>query len=85
MTDLGTLGSYSRAQGINDRGQVVGFSTTPSGYEHAFIWEKGQMTDLGALYSYKSLAHRINNLGQFVGDTSTDPYVWGCHATLWKR
>jgi probable HAF family extracellular repeat protein len=39
MTDLGTLGgNYSVAVVINERGQVVGYSLTASGEEHAFLW-----------------------------------------------
>ena len=39
MTDLGTLGgSFSMATGINDAGQVVGYSTKAVGAEYyAFI------------------------------------------------
>jgi len=41
MTDLGTLGgNFSGPVAINDRGQVVGYSTTASGELHAFLWEK---------------------------------------------
>jgi probable HAF family extracellular repeat protein len=37
MTDLGPLGfNFSTAYGINNVGQVVGYSATPNGY-HAFI------------------------------------------------
>ncbi len=39
MLDLGTLGGNSQANGINDSGTVVGFSTTAtSPYDHAFIY-----------------------------------------------
>src|SRR5213080_1236416 len=50
MTDLGTLGGIrglSGAYGINEAGQVVGYSYTQSyGMEHAFLWQDGVMTDL---------------------------------------
>src|SRR5579863_2296990 len=53
ITDLGSLqnpNGVSFAQGINDQGQVVGYSSVPnvSGY-HAFFWQNGVMTDLGSL------------------------------------
>ena len=41
LTDLGTLGgSIGSAEGINQLGQVVGFSSTPSGVYHAFLWTR---------------------------------------------
>jgi probable HAF family extracellular repeat protein len=46
MTDLGTLsispvgGNLSTALGINNRGQVVGVSSTASGEIHAVLWTK---------------------------------------------
>ena len=46
--DLGTLGGEeSWAWAINNRGQVVGWSETTDGDIHPFLWEKGEMTDLG--------------------------------------
>jgi probable HAF family extracellular repeat protein len=64
MTDLGTLGGMaSFARGINDNGQVVGYSDTPSGESHAFVWHKGTMVDLGP-----GQALAINNAGQVVGN-----------------
>jgi probable HAF family extracellular repeat protein len=85
MTDLGTLGgSASFATDINARGQIVGFSNTASGVEHAFLWEKGKMTDLGTLAGdLTSRAWGINKRGQIVGesnDTTGNP-----HAVLWTK
>src|SRR4051812_26533463 len=46
VQDLGTLGgTYSTAYGINDSGQVVGYSRTNDGYEHAFLYD-GTMHDI---------------------------------------
>ena len=49
MQDLGTLGGRdSWANGINDRGQVVGESLTASHERHAFLWGAAAgMQDLG--------------------------------------
>src|SRR6187455_2538131 len=49
IVDLGTLGSATRALGLNDRGQVVGVGNTSAGAAHAFIWEGGNLRDLGTL------------------------------------
>ena len=74
MTDLGTLGGdYSFAYGINDAGQVVGYSDTAAGDQHAFITGPNGvgMTDLNSLVSLPggtvlTDAQGINNLGQVV-------------------
>jgi probable HAF family extracellular repeat protein len=43
-TDLGTLGGiYSAAAGINDQGQVVGYSLLANSTSHAFLWQDGVM------------------------------------------
>jgi probable HAF family extracellular repeat protein len=86
MTDLGTLpgGDHSQASGINNRGQVVGSSslTSPQEEGNAFLWEDGEMTDLGTLGGNFSQAFGINSRGQVVGwSTTASGYD---HAVLWN-
>jgi probable HAF family extracellular repeat protein len=71
--DLGTLrGVYSYATGINDQGEVIGFSELPyvpgNITYHAFVWRNEQITDLSDLASGTDLRPTgINNAGQIVG------------------
>jgi len=53
MVDLGTLpgGTTSQASGINNSGQVVGFSNITSGAYHAFLYSGGTMIDLNSSVS----------------------------------
>jgi len=94
MSDLGTLGGGSSgpgviiesiAYGINPAGQVVGWSNTAEGRSsHAFLWEKGVMTDLGTLGGNSSEARAINPSGQVVGFSQTVSDT-GNHAFLWEK
>ncbi|MBE7487176.1 hypothetical protein HS121_02830 [bacterium] len=83
VTSLGTLGgSWSRAYGVNDNGQVAGTSLTGSGHSGAFLWQKGSMKNLGTLGGNgPSGALAINNAGQVVG-FSINSTPQG-HAFLW--
>jgi probable HAF family extracellular repeat protein len=72
VTDLGTFGgTASRANDINDSGQVVGCANTKNWY-HAFLYSNGTMTDLGTLSPAFSVSEAcgINATGQIVGSIS---------------
>ncbi len=72
LTDLGTLGgTQSYAYGINNAGQVVGWSTTPKEVQRAFVYSSGTMADLGTLGGTYSNATGINAAGQVVGTANT--------------
>jgi probable HAF family extracellular repeat protein len=83
MKSLGHFGGNdSRALGINDAGQVVGYSYDRDNRARAFIWENGRhLIDLGTLGGDYAAAEGINNLGQIVGWASTGSGV--SHAVLW--
>ena len=80
--DLGTLGgAYSSAEAVNDRGDVVGSSTTAAGEWHAFLWSRGRMMDLGTVGGAYSVALDLNNRGEVVGVSYTEsgesyPFLW---------
>src|SRR5881398_1538808 len=72
MTDLGTLGgNTSYALGINDSGEVVGYSYLADNFtRHAFTWTaSGGMVDLGTLaVGQWSQGEKINASGEISGE-----------------
>lgn len=72
---LGTLGgNFSWAYGINDLGDVVGYSAKTSWGFHAFLWHDGIMGDLNPTTGVYAAAHAVNNKGQAVGYVDS-PYT----------
>ena len=99
MQDLGTLGTGTDAEAllINEQEQIVGVSYTnsaPSSYcaqnlgfsltTDAFLWQKGNMTDLGNFGGTCTVPTDLNNQGEVVG-ISTLPGDQFQHAFLWKH
>jgi probable HAF family extracellular repeat protein len=97
MRDLGTLGGPdSLAQAINDKGQISGFSyidatpvkATGAPTQHLFLWEHGQMRDLGTLGGAQANVSSMNNRGEVVGNTNLQgdktyhPFLWNGKALI---
>jgi probable HAF family extracellular repeat protein len=85
MIDLGTLGgTFGFANGLNNRGQVVGFSDLADDLaNHAFIWERGVLSDIGTLGGDNSTANWINDAGQVAG--ISDLADGTHHAFIWEN
>lgn len=80
MIEIGTFGGdNSEAFFMSDQGQVLGRAevTLDPFVRHAFLWDNGRMTDLGApAPCTRSSALAMNSAGQIVGDTgacTSDP------------
>jgi probable HAF family extracellular repeat protein len=105
MRDIGTLGGPSTAPGVNcsnpQPSVVVGMSSvndTPNALTgiptvDPFLWDHGQMTDLGTLGGAWGSAQCANTRHQIIGASSVaespkackfDERVPGCHAFLWE-
>jgi probable HAF family extracellular repeat protein len=76
-------GLWDDALGINEEGQIVGWSGPAPGFEHIALWDTdGSVHDLGTLGGDWGDAYKINNNGQVVGQSSTatnpngDPFLW---------
>ena len=91
VTDLGNLGGlYANATAINERGEIVGQSSTTDSLTppfHAFIYRRGKMTDLGTLGGQATGATAINSHGTVTGVSSlpeTTAEVVYEHAFLYR-
>jgi probable HAF family extracellular repeat protein len=55
------------ANGINERGQVVGFYVDAGGMPHGYLWEKGRFATVDAPGPMPTAAIDINDRGQILG------------------
>jgi len=99
VTDLGTLegGTFSQPFYMNKSGLIAGSSNLPNNTQHATLWLKGLITDLGTLGGPNSYAFGDNANYDAVGEAETsalDPdgedfCGFGTHLScspfLWKR
>ena len=101
ITDLGTLGGASSlGAGVNDSGQVAGFtqnaisdpfSILGGTQTRAFLWQSGEMYDLGTLGGPDAFGQYVNNNGQVAGVSYTsytaDPNTGlpPLHPFLWEK
>ncbi|MHC4637384.1 MAG: HAF repeat-containing protein [Planctomycetota bacterium] len=89
VTNLGNLGNtpkcqppYSEGYAINNTGVTVGVTTTtvdlpnPECQKHAFLWENGEMADLGTLGGNYSIARAVNDSSQVVGYANSRAFLW---------
>ena len=67
----------SRANAINEQGQVVGRASGESGFQ-AVLWENGSIVDIGSLVdSDSSVAKDINDIGGVIGSGGpTASFLW---------
>ena len=87
MTDLGTLGgSRSVATYITSDGRIVGFSATMSGQQHAVVWERGAINDLGGGTEPDAISAALaaTASGSIAGLSFSGTYPHP-HAVLWRR
>jgi probable HAF family extracellular repeat protein len=83
---LPDLGTGAIAQGINNRGQIVGTVGSADGTtQYGALWQNGALTNLGTLPGdVAAIATGINNRGQVVGSTWDSDFNWS-HGFIWQN
>ena len=81
---LGNVSEFvaSGADGLNDNGQVVGWSGLLENPSHAFLYSAGNLLDLGTSDA-GAAALGINNSGQVVGYLGTSAFLFSAGVTTY--
>ena len=75
--DLHSLGAYSSAADVNNRGDVIGSSWVPSTVSHhPWIWQNGMLTDLAGSLPANSTVYRIGDRGTMLGTVNQHPHIF---------
>ncbi|HEY1603035.1 MAG TPA: hypothetical protein VGG64_25755 [Pirellulales bacterium] len=88
MTPLPTLQGATEISvtGINNVGQIVGYSNATDGLMHAVEWQNGTITELPNEPGYsESKAYGINDAGQIVGSVDIGPANTTTHSVIWQN
>ncbi len=79
ITELGSIGggvrTYTEAFGVNNAGEVTGYSTAADGTQHAFLYSAGVINDLGTIAPFYTCGVSINDSSVVAGNITT--YVGG--------
>jgi uncharacterized membrane protein len=78
------LADFASANGINNRGEVVGYNR----FNRAILWAGGTVTELPPVTGHNvSTAAAINESGDVAGESVLfiDTYHFVPHAVVWRR
>ena len=86
MTNLGSFGgTCTFASNLNNRGEIVGLSTTTGDqFQHAFLWKDGSFSELPNANGGNNSAGLALNEGGAVAGFASLPGNSLLHAALWK-
>ncbi|MSP14495.1 MAG: hypothetical protein EXR62_16265 [Chloroflexi bacterium] len=83
ITDITPTAGESVAQGINDRGQVVGVTFGGGSVASPFLWAHGVIMPIIVAGAYSANVYAINNASQVAGGYA--PIHGGGHAFRWTE
>jgi probable HAF family extracellular repeat protein len=87
VRDLGTFGGdESVTFSVNERSEVAGYATLPSGNARAFLWTEARgLRNLGTLGGANSFGVYVNDLGDVVGSSEVRRGSAVAKAFLWTK